>query len=91
MKAEDIEYGLSYKDVLLVPQKTGIESRKDVSTETLVTKTLKLNIPILTANMDTVTESPMAIAIARSGGLGIVHRFMSIEKQAKEITGSTAA
>ena len=86
MRAEDIEYGLSYKDVLLVPQKTDIESRKDVSTETLVTKNIKLNIPVLTANMDTVTESPMAIAIARSGGLGIVHRFMSIEKQAKEIT-----
>lgn len=82
---EDIEYGLSYKDVLLVPQKTNLESRSHVTTDTYAAKGIKLKIPLITANMDTVTESQMAIAIARQGGLGIIHRFMDIEKQVKEV------
>lgn len=85
MKIDEIEYGLSYKDVLLVPQRSGIESRKDVNTETYVAKGIKLNVPLIPANMDTVTESQMAIAIARCGGLGIIHRFMEIERQVREI------
>ncbi|HUB92798.1 MAG TPA: IMP dehydrogenase [Candidatus Saccharimonadales bacterium] len=82
---EDIEYGLSYKDVLLVPQRTNVESRSHVNTETYAAKGIKLGTPIITANMDTVTESPMAIAIARKGGLGIIHRFMDIERQVREV------
>lgn len=85
MKIDEIEYGLSYRDVLLVPLKTSVESRKNVKTETYISKGIKLNIPIIPANMDTVSESQMAIAVARCGGLGIIHRFMDIEKQVREI------
>jgi len=62
-----------------------VESRKDVSTETTITKGITLTIPIITANMDTVTEANMAIAIAREGGLGIIHRFMEIEREAAQV------
>lgn len=85
LKIEEIEHGLSYKDVLLVPQKTGVESRKHVNTETYAVKGIKLKIPLISANMDTVTESPMAISIARRGGLGIIHRFMDVERQVREV------
>ncbi len=85
VRIEDIEYGLSYRDVLLVPQRTDVESRKHVNTETLAAKGVKLKIPLIAANMDTVTEAEMAIAMARKGGLGIIHRFMGIERQAREI------
>ena len=77
--------GLSYSDVLLVPRKSMIESRRHVDTSTYITKGLKLNIPLVSANMDTVTESAMATAMAREGGLGIIHRFMDIEKEAGEV------
>ncbi len=82
---EKIKVGLSYGDVLLVPRKSHIESRKDVNTETFISKKIKLKIPIIPANMDTVTESAMAIAIARQGGIGIIHRFMEIERQVREV------
>lgn len=82
---ESIKTGLSYGDVLLIPRKTSINSRRDVSTDTIVAKNLKLKVPIISANMDTVTESTMAISMARQGGLGIIHRFMTIERQAREI------
>ncbi|MDE1834847.1 MAG: IMP dehydrogenase [Candidatus Micrarchaeota archaeon] len=85
MEVADIPIGLSYNDVLLVPKKSSIESRKSVSTATQITKGISLNIPIITANMDTVTESNMAIAIAREGGLGIIHRFMTVEREAEEV------
>ncbi len=79
------ETALSYDDVLLVPQKSEVYSRKDVDTSTFLTKKIKLNIPIISANMDTITEHQMAIALAREGGIGIIHRFLTIEQQVNEI------
>lgn len=80
------EVALTYDDVLLVPQYSDIVSRKAVSTQTWLTPKISLQIPIVSANMDTVTESEMAIAMAREGGIGIIHRFMSIQEQAQQIT-----
>ncbi|MBR2742065.1 MAG: IMP dehydrogenase [Clostridia bacterium] len=76
--------GLTFDDVLLVPGASDVTPDKvDVSTK--LTKNIKLNIPLMSAAMDTVTESKMAIAIAREGGIGIIHKNMSIEEQAVEI------
>jgi IMP dehydrogenase len=83
--------GLSYNDVLLLPLKSKVASRKDADTRTYLTKKVKLNIPIITANMDSVTESHMAIAIARLGGIGIIHRFMHIERQKEEVAKAKRA
>lgn len=80
-----IPLGLSYDDVLLIPQKTDISSRSLVDTSTLLTKNIKINIPIVSANMDTVTESEMAITMALNGGIGIIHRFLTIEEQVAEV------
>ena len=77
--------GITFDDVLLVPKRSSIRSRKDVTTSSWLTRGIRLNIPILSANMDTVTESRMAIAMAQEGGIGILHRFMSVEKQAKSV------
>jgi len=76
--------GLTYDDVLLIPAYSDILPR-DVDTTTKLTKTLSLNIPMLSAAMDTVTEASLAIAIAREGGLGILHKNMSIESQAGQV------
>lgn len=76
--------GLTFDDVLLVPGKSEVLPR-ETSTSTQLTKTIKLNIPLMTAGMDTVTESRMAIAIAREGGIGIIHKNMSIEAQALKV------
>ncbi len=76
--------GLTFDDVLLVPQKSDFLP-KDVDISTHLTKTIKLNIPLISAAMDTVTESKLAIAIAREGGLGIIHKNMSIDDQAIEV------
>ena len=75
---------LTFDDVLLVPQHSKVHPR-DVLLGTNLTKKIKLNIPLMSAGMDTVTESKMAIAIAREGGIGIIHKNMSIEKQAGEV------
>ena len=76
--------GLTFDDVLLAPRYSDfLPSEADVST--LLTKRLRLNIPLISAAMDTVTESRLAIAIAREGGLGIIHKNMSIERQAQEV------
>ena len=79
------EEGITYDDVLLVPKKTSVFSRKDVDTKTKLTKKLYINTPIISANMDTVTESAMAIAMAREGGIGIIHRFLTVEDQVREM------
>ncbi|HNV12610.1 MAG TPA: IMP dehydrogenase [bacterium] len=83
--ARIIGKGYSFDDVLLVPKYNRVNSRKDVSFRTKVTKNHFLDIPLLVANMDTVCESEMAIAVGKMGGLGVVHRFMTISNQAKEI------
>src|SRR5512133_1412195 len=79
------ERGLTFDDVLLIPRRSAIRSRMDVSTASRLTRDIHLEIPILSANMDTVTETRMAIVMAQQGGMGILHRFMSIEKQAESV------
>lgn len=83
-KFDDIRIGLTFDDVLLVPQKSNILP-SEVSLKTHLTKNIELNIPIVSAAMDTVTESELAIALAREGGLGFIHKNMSIEEQAREV------
>src|SRR5437899_10776422 len=76
--------GLTFDDVLLVPAESSVLPNA-VSTATRLTRTIALEVPVISAAMDTVTESEMAIALAREGGLGIVHRNLSIEAQVGEI------
>lgn len=76
--------GLTFDDVLLVPAESDVLPR-DVDVSTYLTKNIKLNIPLISSGMDTVTESKMAIAIAREGGLGVIHKNLSIEEQAGEV------
>ncbi len=77
--------GLTFDDVLIVPSKSAVRSRKDPVLSTRVTRRFKLDLPFISANMDTITESQMAIGMAKLGGLGILHRFMSIEQQVQEV------
>ena len=76
--------GLTFDDVLLIPAESDVLP-KDVDVSTQLTKNIKLNMPIMTAAMDTVTESRMAIAIAREGGMGVIHKNMPIEAQVEEV------
>lgn len=76
--------GLTFDDVLLIPAKSEVLP-KDVDLKVQLTEKIKLNIPIVSAGMDTVTEAAMAIAMARQGGIGIIHKNMSIEQQAEEV------
>lgn len=78
------KYGLTFDDVLLVPQKSEILPR-NIDITTNLTKTIRLNTPLMSSAMDTVTESRLAIAIAREGGVGIIHKNMSISNQAQEV------
>lgn len=80
-----IRDALTFDDVLLVPRRSPVRSRRDVDLSTRLSRNIKLNIPIVSANMDTVTESAMAIAMARNGGIGIIHRFMPVERQVEEV------
>ena len=79
-----LKQAYTFDDVLLVPNKSEVLP-KDVSLATNLTKTIKLNIPLMSAGMDTVTEAKMAIAMSREGGIGIIHKNMSIEEQALEV------
>ena len=76
--------GLTFDDVLLIPQASEVIP-SEVVLKTRLTKKLELNVPILSAAMDTVTESQLAIAIAREGGIGFIHKNMTIERQAEEV------
>lgn len=84
MEFDNIRQGLTFDDVLLVPQESEVLPG-EVSLKTHLTKNIVLNIPIVSAAMDTVTESKLAIALAREGGLGFIHKNMSIEQQANEV------
>ena len=81
-----MELALTYDDVLLVPRRSGVRSRRDCDTSSRLTRHLPLAIPLVSANMDTVTESRLAAAMALEGGIGIVHRFMTVEQQATEVS-----
>ena len=84
-EAKDIPVGLTYDDVLLVPKFSGVKSRKEVHTRTKLSRNVFLNVPIVASNMDTVCEVEMSIAMARAGGIGILHRFCSIEEQCEMV------
>ena len=76
--------GITFDDVLLVPAKSSV-APAEADTQTQLTRKIHLNIPIVSAAMDTVTEAELAIALAREGGIGIVHKNMTVEKQVREI------
>jgi IMP dehydrogenase len=80
-----IRRGLTYEDVLLVPRYSDVRSRRDVDTSARLSRNILLNNPIVSANMDTVTEADMAIAMARGGGIGIIHRFNTVEQQVAQV------
>ena len=84
MSAKIIKQGLTFDDVLLIPAESSVLPH-EVDTKTKFTRNIQLNIPIVSAGMDTVTEYRMAIAIAREGGIGVIHKNMSIEAQAAEV------
>ena len=79
------EVALTYDDVLLVPQYSNVESRRKLSTRTQLTSKISMEIPIVSANMDTVTEHEMGIVMARAGGIGFIHRFMTIDDQVRQV------
>jgi IMP dehydrogenase len=79
------ETALTFDDVLLVPRRSSVRSRRAVNTRTCFSRHISLSIPIVSANMDTVTESSMALAMVRAGGIGVIHRFMTVERQAAEV------
>ncbi|MBR9689371.1 MAG: IMP dehydrogenase [Candidatus Altiarchaeota archaeon] len=81
----NIRRGLGFDDVLLVPKKFPLGSRKDIDISSLLTKKIKLHIPLISSNMMNVTESRMAIEMARHGGLGLIHRFMTLEEEVEKV------
>ena len=85
MGLDPLRTGLTFDDVLIVPRRSSIRSRQDVSLRTRLSRRIELGIPVVAANMDMVCEHEMAIAMARLGGIGIVHRFMPIYAQADQI------
>ena len=80
-----IPFALTYDDVLIKPKRSTLLSRSEAITKTRLTKKINLNIPIISSNMDTVSESEMAVAMARLGGISIIHRFLTIEENIEEI------
>jgi len=85
MGLDNVRTGLTFDDVLLVPRRSSIRSRQDVSLRTRLSRNIEIDIPVIAANMDTVCEHEMAIAMAELGGIGIVHRFLPTQTQADEI------
>lgn len=83
--ADEVPLALTFDDVLLVPRRSDVRSRQDVSLRTPLTRRLTLEIPVVGANMDTVCEWEMALALGRLGGIGIIHRFLPVEQQATQI------
>jgi len=81
----EFKEGLTFDDVLLVPKYSDITSRSQTNLSTKLSRNISLNIPFVSANMDTVTESAMAVVMARAGGIGIIHRFLTIQEQANEV------
>jgi IMP dehydrogenase len=81
----EFKEGLTFDDVLLVPKYSDITSRSQTNLSTKLSRNITLNIPFISANMDTVTESAMAVVMARAGGIGIIHRFLTIQEQANEV------
>ncbi len=81
----EIKEGLTFDDVLLVPKYSNITTRAQTDLQTKLSKNISLNIPLISANMDTVTEAAMAIALAREGGIGIIHRFLTVEEEVEEV------
>lgn len=77
--------GFTYDDILLIPSKSDMRSRRDPDLKSQLTKNTSLNIPFISANMDTITEAPMAIAMDEQGGFGIIHRFMTMTEQVEQI------
>jgi len=90
-KIKERDHGLTFDDVLIIPAKSEVRSRRDPSLRSRLTKTKFIETPIISANMDTVTESKMAIAMNKLGGLGVLHRFMNIDQQVTEIEKVKAA
>ncbi|MCK5307618.1 MAG: IMP dehydrogenase, partial [Zetaproteobacteria bacterium] len=84
MAKKDIREGLTFDDVLLTPAFSSVHPR-DVNVSTRLTSTITLKIPILSAAMDTVTESWMAISLAQEGGLGVIHKNLTVDQQAAEV------
>ena len=85
MNLDDVRVGLTFDDVLLVPRRSSIRSRQGVAVATRLSRNVEIAIPIVAANMDTVCEWEMAVALGRLGGIGIIHRFLTIEQQAAQI------
>ncbi|MCM2280675.1 MAG: IMP dehydrogenase [Bdellovibrionaceae bacterium] len=83
--------GLTFDDVLIVPSRSDVRSRRDPQLSTQLTKGIRIETPLISANMDTVTESDMAIAMGKLGGFGILHRFLSIPDQVEHVRKSKAA
>ena len=82
----NLRTGLSYGDVLLVPQRSPVDSRSDVDLSTQLTPGITLDTPLVSAAMDTVTEARLAIALGEAGGVGTIHRFLTVEEQAAEVS-----
>jgi IMP dehydrogenase len=85
MNLDNVRMGLTFDDVLIVPARSSIRSRGDVSMRTHLTRNVVIDMPITAANMDTVCEWEMAVALGKMGGIGMIHRFFTVEQQAAEI------
>ncbi|MFQ6028536.1 MAG: IMP dehydrogenase, partial [Dehalococcoidia bacterium] len=83
---KDIPLALTYDDVLLLPRFSSIRSRREVDCSAQFTRQIQVQAPLVSANMDTVTESRMAIALAEFGGIGVIHRFLTIEQEVAEVS-----